>query len=163
MIGANTRSILFVACTLALVSTTTEGQTTSCQHTGAPSPNDVLSEPIRVALFAAREAVWRAYFTGDSAALVRLLPDTMTAMPRTRAEIIEDARSVVATGTKFVGIEFSDDRMFLLGEVAIMWSRYTVRLTNGAGAAQREEGCPIELFVRRGDGWINPYWHLDPR
>ena len=111
------------------------------------------------ALIAAREAVWRAYFEGDSARLVELLPEQMFAM-HDRAQIIADSRGFVAGGGKFVGITFTDDRFFVRGDVAHVQSRYRVALTNG-GKPDTMSGFAIELFEKRDGRWINPSWHLD--
>jgi hypothetical protein len=136
-------------------------QAPQCAHAAGKIPNETLSPSIRAELTQARAAVWRAYFTGDSSALVRLLPEHMTAMPQERRDIIRDARRFVQDGGKFVSIDFADDRFFADGNVAIVWSRYTVHLADAAGAAQLQEGCAIELFVKAGNRWINPHWHLD--
>jgi hypothetical protein len=110
-------------------------------------------------LIAAREAVWRAYFEGDSARLVELLPEKMFAM-HDRAQIIADSRGFAASGGRFVGITFTDDRFFVRGDVAQVQSRYRVALTN-AGKPDTMSGFAIELFEKRDGRWINPSWHLD--
>jgi hypothetical protein len=110
-------------------------------------------------LIAARESVWRAYFEGDSARLVELLPEQMFAM-HDRAQIIADSRGFAANGGKFVGISFTDDRFFVRGNVAQVQSRYRVALTN-AGQPDSMSGFAIELFEKRDGRWINPSWHLD--
>jgi hypothetical protein len=116
---------------------------------------------IRDELVTAREAVWRAYFQGDSAALVRLLPERMTAMGRDRAGIIRDAQGYAQGGGKYVGIEFSDESFFVNGNTAVLWSHYVAHLVDKAGKRNDVKGRAIELFVNENGRWINPHWHLD--
>ena len=111
-------------------------------------------------LIAAREGVWRAFFQADSTRLVALLPDTMFAMGKHRADIIADAKGFAANGGRFVGISFTDDNFFVRGDVALVQSRYRVELTEGGKPAVMS-GVAIELFERRNGKWINPSWHLD--
>ena len=114
----------------------------------------------RAALVAAREAVWRAYFQGDSAALVQLLPERMTAMGRDRADIIRDSQGFVKAGGGFVRMEFTQDEFFVNGNTAILWSRYVAHTTM-KGKPNEMSGRAIELFVKENGRWINPHWHLD--
>ena len=117
-------------------------------------------EDPRPALILARDAVWRAYFGGDSAKLVELLPDTMVAMGKHRADIIRDAQAFVADSGRFLGIRFSDDEFYVRGDVALVFSRYEVNLTR-RGKPAPMSGRAIELFEKRNGRWINPSWHLD--
>ncbi len=114
----------------------------------------------RQELIVARAAVWRAYFEGDSAKLVELLPDTMVGMGKHRAEIIWDAQAFVADSGKLVGISFSDDEFYMRGDVAVVFSRYRVDLTR-RGTSAPMSGRAIELFEKRNGRWLNPSWHLD--
>ena len=118
------------------------------------------AEDPRPALIVARDAVWRAYFEGDSAKLVELLPDTMVAMGKHRADIIRDAQAFVADSGRFLGIRFSDDEFYVRGDVALVFSRYRVDLVRGGKPAPMT-GRAIELFEKRNGRWINPSWHLD--
>lgn len=123
----------------------------AAQSGGARPPAD---------LVLAREAVWRAYFEGDSARLVELLPEHMNGMDgQHRADIIRDARAFVAGGGRFVAIAFVDQDYYALGDVVITWARYRVQLRNANGPFEMN-GVAIELFERQGGRWINPSWHL---
>lgn len=122
-----------------------------------------LDPRVRTELEVAREAVWRAYFQGDSSALVRLLPERMTAMRQDRAAIIRDARAFANTGAKYQGIEFTGNEFFVSGDVAIVWSHYVVRLTDRDGKPIPMTGRAIELFVRHNGTWINPHWTLQEK
>lgn len=149
--------LLGVACTVSPAT----AQLPQCQHVGGSAPNDALTPQLQRELVAVRAGVWRAFFTADTTALVRLLPAQMTAMPQNRAEIITDAQAYARSGGTFGGIDFFDDRFFVQNGVAIIWSRYVLRLSGKNGETHNETGCAIELFVKRDGRWINPHWHLD--
>lgn len=117
----------------------------------------------RAALVQTRDAVWRAYFEGDSAALMRILPEKMIAMDNDRAGIIRDAKAFTKGGGKYLGITFTNDQFFVNGNTAIIWSNYAVRLTNAKGQRSDRSGRAIELFVKQGNLWLNPHWHLDEK
>jgi ketosteroid isomerase-like protein len=128
----------------------------------APAPREATTTPapvLRAELFAARDAVWRAYFAGDTAALTRILPAEMPGMGQDRAGIIADAQAFAREGGRLVTITFSDDEFYVQGDVAVLWSRYRVDLTGPEGP-QVMEGRAIELFARQEGRWINPSWHL---
>ena len=125
------------------------------------------SQPIdaatRAELVTAREAVWRAFFQGDSAALVRLLPERMTAMGEDRSQIIKSAIASARSGVRYQRMEFTNDQFFVNGNVAVVWSDYVVHLLDAKGKPMRRPGHAIELFVRDRGRWINPHWHLDEK
>jgi len=113
----------------------------------------------RAALLEAREAVWRAYFAGDSARLVELLPERMVGMGEDRAAIIASAQAFRRGGGVLTGIEFSDDEIVMRDGMAVTYAKYRVLLEN-AGKRDSMAGSAIELFVKEGGRWINPSWHL---
>ena len=133
--------------------TRTVGDTGTGTDAGIPSASDSTT------LLAAREAVWRAYFAGDSARLVELLPERMVGMPQDRAEIIVDAQQFRAGGGVLREIAFSDDEIVMRDGIAVTYARYRVLLEN-AGKRDSMVGFAIELFVKEGGRWINPSWHL---
>lgn len=112
------------------------------------------------ALVIAREAVWRAYFSGDSAALVQLLPEKMVHMGHHRDQIIRDAQEFKRSGGVYRGITFSGDEFFVRGEVAVVFSKFRVDIERN-GKPDPFSGQAIELFERKDGRWINPSWHLD--
>lgn len=114
----------------------------------------------RASLIVAREAVWRAYFTADSAALAQLLPEKMVHMGHHRDQIIRDAQEFKRGGGVYRGITFTDDEFYVRGEVAVVFSKFRVDITRG-GKADGFSGQAIELFEKKDGRWINPSWHLD--
>jgi ketosteroid isomerase-like protein len=128
-----------------------------------------LPPPLREQLLAAREAVWRAYFTNDQAQLAKLVPaDTITLdgpldQPFVRqAQILEGARQAGQRGTKLVRLEFPKTEIQVYGTTAILYTTYLYELENSQGQRETTNGRATEIFVRRDGGWVNPGWHLTP-
>lgn len=111
------------------------------------------------ALLTAREAVWRAWFTGDSAQLVALLPEEMIGMGETRAQIIANAQEFARGTAKYQGITFSDDEHITTDSMVVTFARYEVTLLDG-GKPQKIAGKAIEVFKLVNGRWLNPSWHL---
>ena len=111
-------------------------------------------------LVQARDAVWQAYFAGDSARLVALLPEPMVGMNQTRAEIIAEAQAGARDGRRLVDLGFTCDEFFLSGNVAVVYSSYRAEVEH-EGSRSTQTGRAIELFERRDGRWVNPSWHLD--
>jgi hypothetical protein len=114
----------------------------------------------RAQLVEARDAVWRAWFAGDSAGLVRLLPEPMVGMGQSRAEIIAEAQGFARGGGRLVKLDFTCDEFFLSGDVAVVYSNYRTETSEG-GKPSVKTGRAIEVFERRDGKWVNPSWHLD--
>jgi len=135
----------------------------STQTASAP-PCNVSSAPIdssaRAQLIVARDAVWRAYFAGDSAALVQLLPADMVGMGQDRAGIIAESQEGARGGRRLEKLEFSCDEFFVSGDVAVVFSNYRTDVQEG-GKLSVTSGRAIELFEQRDGRWVNPSWHLD--
>jgi ketosteroid isomerase-like protein len=122
-----------------------------------PSPIDAAT---RAELVQARDAVWRAYYAGDTARLLRILPKRMVGMDQDRAAIIRDAQAFAAAGGRLVKLEFKCDEFFVSGDVAVVYSQYTTE-TEKSGKRTAHSGRAIEVFERRDGRWVNPSWHLD--
>jgi ketosteroid isomerase-like protein len=125
-----------------------------------------ISSETRAELFAARNAIWRGWFANDRAVLERMLPDDFVGIGfgggpfDTRASALQGAADFAAGGGKLVRLEFADDRIQQFGDVATVFSNYTVEFEiNGTRTTQA--GRATEVFLRRGGRWINPAWHLD--
>lgn len=110
-------------------------------------------------LLEAREAVWRAYYLGDTATLGTLLPERMIGMGTTRAEIMESSNEF-GRGRRLVQIEFTCDEFYVNGDVAVVFSNYRIQHELNSRPLV-DAGRAIEVFERRGGRWLNPSWHLD--
>jgi ketosteroid isomerase-like protein len=125
-----------------------------------------LSDSSRQSLLAAREAVWRAFFANDRAALEKLIPeDLITIEPRGdefghRAAVLAGAASMAQSGVKLVRLEFPKTEIQLYGNSAIIYSTYLYELEKD-DARTPFSGRVTEVFVFRKGQWVNPGWHMD--
>lgn len=122
----------------------------------------------RAALLAAREAVWRAWFAGDTATLSTLVPpELITIDPGsdtfgTRASNLDGARGFAAAGGKLARLVFPRTEVQAYGSTAILYTTYEMDLVNG-GKTTTERGAATEVFVRQDGHWINTGWQLAPQ
>ena len=121
---------------------------------------------IREQILTVREAVWKAYFANDRAALERLIPDEAIAIDSgstawaDRATILAGAKSFAESGRKLVRLEFPKTEMQIYGNTIIVYTTYLCKFeANGKSIVQSGRGT--EMFVRRGNELVNVGWHLD--
>jgi len=116
-------------------------------------------------VLALREAAWRAWFAGDTAALEKMLPPEfigismegpLTPLPRT----LEESRGFRDSGGRLLSLEFPETQAQRYGDVVVLYGRYAVKFTSG-GSEQSVSGRLTEVFVRRDGRWMHPGWHLD--
>jgi ketosteroid isomerase-like protein len=126
-----------------------------------------LSDADRAALFAAREAVWRAWFAGDTAALSKLVPpELITIDPGsdtfgTRASNLDGSRGFAASGGKLARLVFPRTELQAYGNTVILYTTYEMDLVT-AGKTSTERGVATEIFVRQDGHWLNTGWQLAP-
>ena len=127
-----------------------------------------LGEAERKEILAAREAVWRAFFAGDTGALTTLLPpELVTIEPGadkfgTRASNLEASRGFAAAGGRLTRLVFPRTEFQAYGQTVILYTTYELDLL-ADGKTRTERGAATEVFVRRGDRWLNTGWQLAPR
>jgi ketosteroid isomerase-like protein len=128
-----------------------------------------LSPAMKDQLLAAREAVWRAYFTNDQAQLDKLVPDDLVVLQTVmekpfvrKTEIQDAARRSVERGARLVRLEFPQTEIQVYGATAIIYTTYVYELELPQGQRQTSTGSATEIFVRRNGAWVNPGWHLAP-
>jgi hypothetical protein len=125
-----------------------------------------LAESERKSLLEAREAVWRAWFAGDRAALEKLLPsELLTIEPGNgewgnRQAVLEASARFAADGGKLTRLEFPKTEIQAYGYVAIVYSDYVYEIDQG-GKPFVNSGRATEVFVYRNGAWVNPSWHMD--
>ena len=125
-------------------------------------PDDTEAEfsaETRAALLAARDTVWRAWFSGDSVLLKEILPDSVVGMGKPRAAIVADAVGFRENGGTLVSLSFSDDEFLVRNGMALVLSRYQV-ITSTAGVLDTMRGQATEVFTTENGRWLNPFWHL---
>ena len=126
-----------------------------------------LDDESKKALLTAREAVWRAWYAGDTAALRKLLPpELITLGPGengwgVRDWIVDASADYVKRGGKLTRLEFPRTEIQAYGNTAIIYTSYQLDLNEG-GKPRTERGKATEIFVRQGDQWLNTGWQLAP-
>jgi hypothetical protein len=128
--------------------------------TKAVAPNDL------AALETIRAAVWRDWFSGDTAALRRSLGPELIAMStgakywQTLDETIVSSAKFKTDGGKFVSVAFDSSMTHRFGDAVVMFSRYAV-VTEGSAGPRTIAGRATEVFVRANGRWVHTSWHLD--
>lgn len=121
---------------------------------------------IRQQILDAREAVWKAYFTNDRAKLEKLIPEEAIAINEggenwaNRAEILAGAQRFAESGAKLVKLEFPKTEMQIYGNVIIIYTTFLYEI-EAQGKRSTTTGRGTEMFVRRGNEYVNVGWHLD--
>ncbi len=121
---------------------------------------------MRTRILAAREAVWRAFFTNDRAVLEKLIPAEVIAIDdgsdewSNRASIMAGAKSFAEAGTKLIRLEFPKTEIRVYGGTIIVYTTYLTETEMG-GKRTTKTGRGTEIFVLRGDDLVNVGWHLD--
>jgi ketosteroid isomerase-like protein len=114
----------------------------------------------------AREAVWKAYFSNDRAALEKLIPDETIAIDEgseawsNRASILAGAQKFADSGAKLVSLEFPKTEMQVYGNTIILYTTYLYEI-EANGKRSTSHGRGTEIFVRRNNTFVNVGWHLD--
>ena len=134
------------------------------EQMAAPRP---LGDQMKKRLLDAREAVWRAYFSGDRATLEKLIPEETIAIDpggddtwSNRKTILDGAVEFAKGGGKLVKLEFPKTEIQVYGATAIVYSNYSYELETGGERINRS-GRVTEVFVLRKGQWVNPGWHMD--
>jgi ketosteroid isomerase-like protein len=121
---------------------------------------------MRQRILTAREAVWRAFFTNDRAALEKLVPEEVIAIDdgsaewSGRAAIFSDAKDFAASGAKLVRLEFPKTELQVYGNTVLVYTTYLYEI-EANGNRTTKSGRATEMFIRRGDDLVNVGWHLD--
>ena len=125
-----------------------------------------LSDNGRKRLLDAREAVWRAYFSNDRAALEKLIPEETVTIEASdsawgnRKAVLDGAERFAKGGGKLVRLEFPKTEIQVYGYTAVVYSNYLYELEAG-GQRYQQAGRVTEVFVLRKGQWVNPGWHMD--
>ena len=117
-------------------------------------------------LLRTREAVWRAWFSNDQAALERLIPEGTIGINAgeeawlDRQQILNSARTFSNGGARLAKLSFPRTEVQRYGNVAILYSLYSYELDE-RGQKTTYGGRTTEVFVRTSKGWVNSGWHID--
>jgi len=125
-----------------------------------------LPEQMKNDLLKVREAVWRAYFSGDRATLEKLIPAETLAIEAgndtwsNRQTILDSSAEFAKGGGKLLKLEFPRTEIQAYGFTAIVYSTYAYEIEVG-GQRINQAGRVSEFFVLRNGQWVNPGWHMD--
>ncbi len=118
------------------------------------------------ALEAIRKDVWVHWFSGDTAALRRVLGTELVAIGpgvphwQSLSESLAGWVKFKESGGRFVSVGFDSATIHRFGEVVVMFARYTL-VTENAGKRSTQTGRATEVFVRTNGRWVHTSWHLD--
>ncbi len=113
-----------------------------------------------------RERVWRSWFAGDTKTLEQMVPSETVVMSggeekwKHQDDIIRGSAEFLAQGGKLLRLEFPRTEIQHFGNVAIIWSSYSLE-TEVGGKRSTASGRVTEIFVRRNGQWTNPGWHTE--
>jgi len=115
-------------------------------------------------VLAAREAVWRSWFAGDSQQLTTLLPPELITIEPSGSfgdltSNLEGSRGFAAGGGKLTRLAFPKTEFQAYGPTVILYTTYEMDLLLD-GKTQTERGQATEIFVRRNGRWVNTGWQL---
>jgi len=126
-----------------------------------------VSSEIRQQILNAREAVWKAWFANDRSTLDRLIPEEVIAIDNgsgtkwsNRAAVMAGAQNFADSGAKLIRLEFPKSEMQIYGNTIIIYTTYLYEIEKD-GKRTTESGRGTEIFVRRGNEFVNVGWHLD--
>ena len=119
-------------------------------------------------ILGARDSVWRAWFAHDTVRLERLLPSALVAadgQPIHWNDLpteLSESRSFASSGARLERLRFANTRVTLDGDVAMVAADYQLYIRSPQGL-DSVSGHAVELFVREGEHWLNPFWLLARR
>jgi hypothetical protein len=128
----------------------------------------VVGPNMRQRILAAREKVWRAWFENDRATLEKLIPEEVIAIDSggegwsDRAAVFAGAQQFADSGGKLVRLEFPKTEIQVYGGTVLIYTTYVYE-TEVKGQRSTASGRATEMFVRRGDDFVNVGWHMDSR
>ena len=150
------RAALLLVLGLALSASPAAGQ----------APLKPPSPQLQAELLRVRRVVWLAWFRGDRRTLAELLPADLIAINgdsenwEHQGDALRSAETFLAEGGKLIKLEFPTTEFQVYGDVAVLYSRYSVDFEIG-GHTFTQSGRATEIFRRVKGRWVNTGWHLD--
>lgn len=113
-----------------------------------------------------RRNVWVHWFSGDTAALRRVLAPELVAMSpgephwQSLSQSLAGSAQFKASGGRFVSVAFDSTHMHRFGETVVLFAHYKV-ITSKGGKQTTQQGRVTEVFVRTNGKWVHTSWQLD--
>ena len=124
-----------------------------------------LNDASRQQILEARDAVWRAWYGGDTASLEKMLPLELVTLESSgwgeRDGIIAASERFAKKGGRLTRLEFPRTEIQAYGNTVIIYTSYELDVAEG-DKTRTERGQATEIFVRRGGTWLNTGWQLAP-
>ena len=146
-------------CNRAIITTVFLMMAVGAATSSAPKKSDE-------GLLRARDAVWRAWFAGDTRTLEQLVPPETIVMSggeekwKNQADVLRTSAEFHAKGGKLLRLDFPRTQVQHFGDVAIIWSSYVIELEVD-GKRSSVSSRVTEIFVWQHKRWTNPGWHTD--
>jgi hypothetical protein len=127
-----------------------------------------LTEEEKQPILKVREAVWRAWYSGDRKTLADLLPPELITLNSgsdsfgSFDSVVNASERFAKSGGRLVRLTFPRSEFQSYGNTVIIYTTYELELDN-AGKKTTERGNATEIFVNRGDKWFHTGWHLAGR
>jgi len=128
---------------------------------------DAVSDEVRKELLEARDRAWRSFFGENPAAAIEeiLAPGVIAIQESSerwenRERLIALAKAMKAQNVRMLRLEFPRTEIQRFGDTAILYYTYVFATGNDKQSGTLA-GRGTEVFVRRGDRWIDVGWHLD--
>jgi hypothetical protein len=124
-------------------------------------------EGARKPLLEAREAVWRAWYSGDIERLKKLVPDELVTLGPgsdgwgTRDSVVASSERFAKSGGKLTRLVFPRTEFQGYGNTVILYTSYELDVQHG-DKTRTEKGLATEVFVNRNGQWLNTGWQLAP-
>lgn len=139
---------------------------TSLVAQSAPRVSTPLAAAELSSLETVRKAVWVNWFSGDTAALRRVLTPELVAMSpdaphwQSLSQTIKSSAEFKAGRSKLISVQFDSTTTHHFGDVVVMFSHYMVITQNGQQRST-QRGRATEVFVRKANRWVHTSWQLD--
>ncbi|HVT37969.1 MAG TPA: nuclear transport factor 2 family protein [Gemmatimonadaceae bacterium] len=135
---------------------------------GLARPLSGQSPDVQRQLVAARDTVWHAWFSNDTALLRRYLPPAAASVEgpaskqwNNRERMIEGARAFATSKARLMDLRFVNTQFAFAGHSALVRSDFQLVMETGSHR-DTTSGHATELFVLVDGTWVNPYWQLEP-
>ena len=117
-------------------------------------------------ILAVRETAWRSWFTNDTAAFKRVVPELVAlgwdgGTWEDRAQTMSAMGEFAKTGMALSQLEFPRNVFQMYGDVVVLYTSFRLVLKSPAGQTEETTGRGTEIFVRRNGRWVHTGWHLD--